>query len=259
MVHLKSLNHSVIRQWVTLVAIILAFVVNVASNIVPPNGQTIGEVSATQFGNVLITPANYAFIIWGLIYIGLFALGGYQVRAAQRSNPRLQRGGYGLAIACAIQIAWVFLFLTYQFVLSLMAMVGILLALIWFYTQIRAGQETPSRGDRWFIILPTSIYLGWISVATVVNVACALTSINWSGWGISPEAWTVILMLITMAIALVVIAQRADVAFTGVIIWALVAIAIRQADVLSITATGIGAAIVLAIGVGIRKAMNKPA
>lgn len=253
MVHLKSLNHGVVRQWLTLLAIILAFGINVVSNIAPPNGQTIGEVSATQFGDVLIIPANYAFIIWGLIYVGLFALGGYQIRAVQRSNLRLQRGGYGLAIACLIQIVWVFLFLSNQFVLSLVAMIGILLALIWFYTQIRAGQESVSRGDRGFLLLPTSLYLGWISVATVVNVACALTSVTWLGWGISPMAWTIVMIFVTTVITFVVIVQRADATVTGVIIWALVAIAIRQSEFLPIAATAIGGAIALAIGWGVRQ------
>ena len=74
MQHSSSSNQwDFIRQIVTLIAIILAFVVNVASNIFPFNGLTIGQISNTLFKEVLIIPANYAFIIWGLIYLGLFA------------------------------------------------------------------------------------------------------------------------------------------------------------------------------------------
>jgi hypothetical protein len=66
-------NQDFIRQLITLVAVVGAFVVNVASNIFPLNGLSIGAISNTLFKDVLIIPANYAFVIWGVIYLGLFA------------------------------------------------------------------------------------------------------------------------------------------------------------------------------------------
>lgn len=71
-------NKDLLRQWVTLTAIVGAFLVNVASNIFPLNGLNIGAISNTIFKNVLIIPANYAFAVWGLIYLGLFTLAVYQ-------------------------------------------------------------------------------------------------------------------------------------------------------------------------------------
>ena len=83
---------SILLPWLTLAAIIGTFVVNLWSNLAPPDGQTIGEISNTRFAEVQITPANYAFAIWGVIYIGLFAFGYHQLLPAQRHNSAAASG-----------------------------------------------------------------------------------------------------------------------------------------------------------------------
>jgi len=95
--------------------------------------------------------------------------------------------------------------------------------------------------------VPFSVYLGWISVATIVNIASALYIWGWDRWGISAAGWTVIMLIVGATIGAIVAIQRADVAFTLVFIWAYVAIAIRQLDNPSIWITAVVAAIVLAV------------
>src|SRR5210317_2165373 len=90
---------AIIRQIITLVTIIAAFGTNTWANINPPNGLTIGAISQEIFGNVLITPANYAFAVWGLIYLGLFSFAVYQALPAQKSDSLLRKIGYKIAIA----------------------------------------------------------------------------------------------------------------------------------------------------------------
>jgi hypothetical protein len=123
-------------------------------------------------------------------------------------------------------------------------MLGILLALIGAYLQLSSGNVRVSRERVRFAHLPFSLYLGWISVATVVNVASALYSANWQGWGISATAWTVIMLLVSATIAAIVALRQADIAFTLVFVWAYIAIAVRQAANPTIWVT----AIVLSIG-----------
>ena len=231
MQHSSSTNHGdFFRQIVTLVAIILAFVVNAISNIFPFNGLTIGEISNTLFKEVLIIPANYAFIIWGLIYLGLFAFAIYQVLPDQKNDSDLRKIGYFLVIASVAQSVWVYLFLSRLFTLSVVAMLLILLPLIATYVNLGIGTIPVSRLKRWCVHYPMGVYLGWISVATVVNVACALYAQNWNGWGISAEIWTVIMALIASGISTVITLQNRDITYTGVTIWALVAIAIKNWD-----------------------------
>ena len=248
-----SLNQDILRQLLTLIAILAAFGTNVLANVAPFNGLTIGEISNTVFKAVLITPANYAFAIWGLIYLGLIALGVYQVLPAQRQNPSLRRMGYFLVLASLAQIAWVFLFQYRLFALSLVAMLGILLPLIGAYRQLGVGRDRISRMHKWLVSIPLSIYLGWISVATIVNVALVLYNLGWQGWGIRPEVWTALALVAGAAIAATVTIQRTDTAFVLVIVWAFIAIAVRHANMplIAITAGGLAIALVLLLLVSV--------
>ena len=243
----QYINRDILRQFLNLSAILAAFGINVLANVAPLNGLSIGEISNTFFKEVLITPANYAFAIWGLIYLGLITFGVYQGLPAQRQNPSLRRMDYLLVLACFAQIGWVFLFQYRLFALSLVAMLGILLALIGIYLRLGIGYGRVSKAQKWFVHIPLSIYLAWISVATIVNVALTLYDLGWSGWGINPEVWTAIALLAGAAIAATVIIQRADIAFTFVIVWAFVAIAVRQANRPLIAATAAGLAFVLVL------------
>ncbi|MFB2978874.1 tryptophan-rich sensory protein [Microseira sp. BLCC-F43] len=238
-------NSDTIRQGINLGAILAALGLNVYTNINPPNGITIGEISNTTFRDVLITPANYAFAIWGLIYLGLVSFGIYQGLPDQRRNPQLLKIGYLITIASLSQIAWVFLFQYGFFVYSLLAMLGILIPLMVIYVWLGIGKERVARNEKWWVHIPLSIYFGWISVATIVNVAIALYSVNWNGWGISPQVWTVIMLVIAAAIAAIIIGQRRDVAYPLVFVWAFVAIAIRQMNIplIAVTASGLAFAL----------------
>jgi hypothetical protein len=124
-------------------------------------------------------------------------------------------------------------------------MFGILLSLIGTYQRLGIGQQSVSRQERWFIHIPISIYLGWITVASVVNVAIALYSIDWYGWGMPSTLWTVLMMIISASITALITIQRQDTAYRLVIVWALVAIAIRQIDTPLIAMTGAVLAIIL--------------
>ncbi|MFW6316833.1 MAG: tryptophan-rich sensory protein [Cyanobacteriota bacterium] len=233
-----------LRQLLNAIAVFAAFGVNILANVRPLRGLTLGEISNQVFGEVLITPANYAFAIWGLIYLGLFSFAIYQALPAQRSQPLFRRLGYWLVMASVAQIVWVFLFQLGLFSWSFVAMVVILLPLIQIYTQLD-GVKLNKR-ERWFVKIPLTIYFAWISVATLVNGGVSLTHLEWEGWGISPEVWTVIMMMIGGAIALIIAWTRGDIPFTGVFIWALTAISIRHLDNPLIAATGFLLSVILA-------------
>lgn len=241
------------RQWLTIVAVLMAIAINALSNFFPPLGQNIGEVSNNTLGGVLITPDGYAFAIWGIIYIGLIAYSIYQALPAQRSDRACHHVSLALVGACLLQIAWVFAFLLYQFWLSVALMFGIV-ACLW-TAYLRSRSIKPTRTRRWLLQSPISLYFGWITVAAVVNVASALyatqnaaqttDAINQPS---SAVLWTVLLMLISAGIAASVALRHGDAAYPAVSTWALSAIAIRHAnDIALITATGIALSVLLSI------------
>jgi len=234
----------------TVIAIVATLGVNTLSNLYPPGGQNVGEIANTVLAGVLITPANYAFAIWGVIYLGLIAYAVYQFHPVRRQTPQIQQVNRWLIVACIAQVIWIFLFTLQQFTWSILAMLAILLPLIAIYLTLDIGQQAISPRQRWMAHIPFSIYLGWIAVATIVNVASALYAANWSGWGLSPAAWTVVMIGVATVLAAIVIVKRADLAFTLVFIWAFVAIALRHTDVSAIWGTAAIASLALLAGIG---------
>lgn len=237
----------------TLAAIVGTLLVNTLSNFFPPGGKNVGEIANTILSGVLITPANYAFAIWGLIYVGLIAYGCYQLGVKQRQDLVIQRASQYLIIACVAQMVWIFLFTLQYFALSIAAMLAILIPLILSYQTLNTGRLPDNRSRRWYARYPFSIYLAWISVATVVNVASALYAAGWGGWGLSGAAWTVTMIVVTALIGAGVIVRRQDIPFTLIFIWAYGAIAVRHMDTLAIWLTAAIAAIVLSMLLGITR------
>lgn len=226
----------------TLIAIIGTLVVNTLSNFFPPGGENVGQIANTILAGVLIIPANYAFAIWGLIYLGLVAYGIYQLGPSQRQDPIIRPVNWLLILACVSQIAWIFLFTLQYFAWSILAMLGILLPLIGAYLVLR--MDDIDRKRRWYAAYPFSIYLAWISVATIVNVASALYVAGWQG-GLTNVAWTVIMIVVSAVIAAIAIVTQKDIPFTLVFVWAYIAIAVAQINTLAIWLTAAIASLVL--------------
>jgi benzodiazapine receptor len=216
-----------LRQAVNLLAVLATIVVNGLANALPLNGQTTGEIS-DRF-QVYFVPAGYVFSIWGLIYLGLIAFAVYQALPTQRDSLRLRRIGYLFALSCAANIAWIFLWHYEVFPLTLVAMLALLLLLIAIYLRLDIGRARVPAAEKWLVHIPFSIYLGWITVATIANVTSLLDYLNWDGWGISPEAWTVIMLVAGLGIASAVSLTRGDVAYMLVIVWAFAGIAVKHA------------------------------
>jgi hypothetical protein len=220
-------NKDTVRQLVTALAILATLVVNGLANALPLNGLTTGEIS-DRF-DVYFVPAGYVFSIWGVIYLGLIAFAIYQGLPSQRENPRLRRIGYWPAFSCVANIAWLFLWHYERFPLTIVAMVALLLALIVIYLRLGIGRTQVSLIERWLVRVPFSIYLGWITVATVANATSLLDYLNWGGWGIGEQTWAVIMLVIGVGIATAVSLTRGDVAYMLVIIWAFAGIGVKHA------------------------------
>lgn len=214
-------------QSVNILAVIATLAVNALANIIKFNGQTTGGVS-DKF-QVYFVPAGYVFAIWGVIYMGLIAFAIFQVLPSQRDNPRLGRIGYLFALSCTANILWLFCWHYEQFPLTLILMLVLLLSLIVIYLRLEIGHVSVSGIEKWMLHLPFSIYLGWISVATIANVTDLLDYLHWTGWGISAVAWAVIMLLTGVIISALMSFLRGDVAYLLVIIWAFIGIAVKQA------------------------------
>ena len=222
------MKKDIFRQIAVVLTVLATIVVNALANILPINGQNTGEIS-DRF-KVYFVPAGYVFSIWGLIYLGLIAMAIYQALPSQRANPRLRSTGWWISLGGLANIAWIFLWHYEKFPLTLVAMLLLLATLIITYLRLGIGRLKVTPGERFTTHLTFSIYLGWITVATVANVTDVLNYLNWDGFGISPVVWMGIVLAAVFIIAGLMNFTRRDVPYTLVILWALAGIALKFQD-----------------------------
>jgi benzodiazapine receptor len=118
--------------------------------------------------------------------------------------------------------------------------------LIAIYLRLDIGKSKVGLTEKITVHLPFSTYLGWITIASIANVATTLVSVNWDGFGINPETWASLIIVVALLLSLIVIVIRRDVAYGLVIIWAFTGIASAQTENPSIvTLTQISAIVVL--------------
>ncbi|MBA3871027.1 MAG: tryptophan-rich sensory protein [Anaerolineae bacterium] len=238
------MNRDFFRQFINIVALVFVLVMNGLSEAIPLNGQTSAQISNRL--PIFFVPANYVFGVWGVIYTLLIVFVIYQALPSQRENPYLRKIGYWFALTCVANGVWLVLFHYNQFALSMVAMLILLAALIVIYTRIEIGRGAVSNATRWCIQIPFSTYLGWITVATVANAAYVLYDAKWNGFGISGEVWAAIMLVVATVITLTIIVNRRDVAYTAVLLWALVGIVIKQSAAPLVAGTaGVVAVVIL--------------
>jgi TspO/MBR family len=239
---MSNLGHTAAEQFVkimTVVAVFGAIAANYLFNIFPPQGVKISDLANGAYANTLFIPANYAFSIWGLIYCGLIAFSLYQLRLSEPIYRAALAARPWLVLACILQAGWVYTFLQRSLLISTILMIGLLLAIMRCYQFAKVGQRVLSKWDSLCLHHPWSLYLGWISVATIVNVAITLKEYGWNGFGWPDPVWTMIMMAVAALLAVAVLNQRRDWLFAAVVIWALLALALRYINSLAIAGSGI--------------------
>jgi len=237
---MSTLKSPSLLQGVNVLGFLLTIVVNALANTYALNGRTTGEIS--DLYPTLITPAGYVFSIWGLIYTLLLVFVVFQALPKQRGNPFLGKISFLFVLSSILNIAWLLLWQYLQISLSVIPMFALLATLIAIYLRLQIGKSSVSLKEKICVHLPFSVYLGWITVASVANVAAALVAAEWGGWGISDVAWATVVLVMILVITLAVIVTRKDVAYGLVIVWSLVGIAVKQSENQGlVTTTEVGA------------------
>lgn len=237
-----------IRQFVNLATVLLALTVNVLASTLPLNGQNTGEIS-DRF-QVYFVPAGYVFSIWGLIYIGWIAFTIFQFQSSQKESPRLQRLGYLFALSNLANAAWLFCWHYNQFGLSVIVMLILLGLLIASYLALDVNRTPVTRTEYWSVDVMFSVYLGWITVATVANITDWLYFVGWDGFGIPAQTWAVIMLAVASLLGLAMALTRRDVGYLAVLVWAFIGIAVKQTSApLVVLSAWIAAGLMLALAV----------
>ena len=202
-------------------AFMLTIAVNILANTLPLGGKNTGELS-DLYPNLFV-PVGLTFSIWSVIYIGLGLFVLYQLGMLTKGKDEhlsiVKNIGWLFVISSVGNISWIF-FWHYQLIaLSMVAMILILSSLVMIYLRLKETNAM-SKKEKMFVHSTFSIYLGWISVATIANVTTLLVNINWSGWGLTPQIWTVIVLTVATVLAAIFLLQRRDILYSLVIVWA---------------------------------------
>jgi hypothetical protein len=254
-----------------LLSVIILITWNGYANTGNYNGKSVGELSA-EYDN-LFTPASYAFSIWGIIFLMLLVFGIYGVYVSFSKSYQAEKKNYKIDfiqttspwflaanIFCGL---WVALWLDEHIAASVVMMLGILFCLLMCVRQLDMEIWDAPFPIIAFVWWPLCLYSGWISVATIANIAAWLNGT----YEIALETQvmvTLLLIVIAFVINSLMIWKRNMREFAMVGVWALVAIFVRfQSETIVdassaklIAYTSLGLAIALFIQTGVHGAMN---
>ncbi len=211
----------------TILSFVSMIVMNVLANVLPINGQTTKEVS--DYYNNLFTPSSWTFSIWGIIYLLLFAFVYYQWKHIDEANPMYHKIRVFFIFSCLANILWIIAW-HYQVIwLSLIWMIGLMIALGFIMINLQKMQLT--RNEKWCLRLPFSVYFGWITVALIANVTTFLVSIGFEGNVWNEADWTVFILIIGSVISVMISRCLHDIIYEVVVVWAYSGILIRHVSV----------------------------
>ncbi len=202
---------------------------NALSNILNFGGVNTGEAADRFFS--YFTPAGYVFSIWSVIYTLLIIFIIYQARPSQVNEDYLGKIGYLYLIGGLFNVSWLIAFhfavdTTVLLLLTEPLMLGILLTLLYTYFRLGIGVSEVSLSQKLAVHLPVSVYVGWISVATIANTASVLNEYLTIPLD-TQYLWTALVLVVALLLAIVMLVKRRDIAYSLVVVWAAVGIYVK--------------------------------
>ncbi len=203
---------------------ILVIIVNVLANILPINGYNTGEVS-DMYPNLFV-PAGITFSIWILIFLMLFFFSLVYIYLQFKLKKKHHKLLLLFISSNFLNISWILAWHYLLILPSVIIMILLLMNLILLYFESK--KYNYNIGYKIFIKGTISIYLSWISIATIANIATYLVSINWNRWGISEIIWTIIVLLFALLISLTFTYYERNFLYNVVVIWAYAGIILKR-------------------------------
>lgn len=246
-------------QITNIIAFVLIILVNGLGSTGALNGTTIASISDANPN--LFTPAGYAFSIWGLIYLMLLGFIIYQSRSLfkkVRDDQFVLETGWWFVLSCFANIMWIIFWVYGYMEYSILAIFVLLYSLLKIVMKNRMELWDAPISVIAFLWWPFVFYSGWITVASIANVATYLSSIEWTAWGYSEISWSVTMIIIAGIINFVVTWRRNMREFALVGAWALIAISVANWDVSQTVAnSALAVAIVLIVSSGYHGFKNR--
>lgn len=218
-----------LRQVLVVFSIISMIGMNYLSNVRAFAETTNADVSRKY--QTLITPAGYAFAIWGVIFLGLLAFAVFQALPSQRENPRFRAAGPWVILNTLCNAIWSPIFNNQQIGLALVVILVMFVSLLLVMDRLRVGREMVRKRETWLARVPFSIYFGWLTVATVLNVTVFLKATAFDQSMLPESGWAAAVLVIAFVVGVFLFNRYRSAAYILVFAWAYAAIATAQKDV----------------------------
>jgi hypothetical protein len=223
------MNKTNVLQLLNWLGLLLVLTLNTLANTLPINGYNTGELSA--FYPNLFVPAGFTFSIWGVIYLSLIGFTVFQSRgliAKKTPSKAVNLIGLWFLLSCLTNASWIVAWHYQQPLLSLAIMFLLLISLVQIYRNLGIGVRQVKTLEKWLVQLPFSLYLGWISVATIANTTAVLVYFNFNGFGLPEAFYAAALILIAGLLGLYFLHKGYDFVYALVIVWACLGIFYKQ-------------------------------
>jgi translocator protein len=200
-------------------------IVNTLAVTMPINGLDTGKIS-DRYPNLFV-PAGFTFSIWSVIYLLLlcFCIYCLKVSFGHNKQPVPEQAISAVAplffISCLLNISWILLWHYLQIGWSVIVMMAFLLILITAYFRLLPYRNSLNMLEMICIRWPFSVYLGWISVATVANITALLVHNGWNGFGLDAGSWSAVMIAIASLLGTIFLFRWKDLGYGLVIAWAL--------------------------------------
>jgi tryptophan-rich sensory protein len=220
--------------------VIIATIGVIAMNALATTGYIGGvtpEVISDKYPT-FVTPAGYAFSIWGWIYLGLIIFSIYQALPSKFEKFARMRTLY--LISCLLNCLWLYFWHHEQITVSLLVILTLLASLAFINLTLERENNLLAR----FVF---GLYFGWVTVASIVNATIALI-FNGVQTSDATAIWLAVGLIIVAAIIGVFLRHKLpNIAYPIAIAWALTAIAVKQSGKTAIVVTAGIAVIALLI------------
>ena len=217
-------SSSPVRTW--RIILLVVFILVPVANYLP----ILLDIDQDRFTNgtdTRVDAAGYAFSIWGVIFTGMLVFAGLQFRV--KVTPALLRAYRFLILAGLASIAFVPISFGDNYLWGAFDLLWHLLALLGAYAALREHVRQAGRPDYGWTYFAPSMYLGWVSAATVISFALALQQA-----GVTLPDGTQVLVSTALVLVLTALGLylclRADAVYALTVAWALVAVAVEQRD-----------------------------
>jgi hypothetical protein len=217
-------------QIANLIAFIGTLIVNGLANALPLNGKNTGAIS-DSYPNLFV-PAGLTFSIWGVIYLFLAIFSFYQAKGlGKKTTPHveyLDQISWFFLIGSVSNMLWIFAWHWEVLPLTIVLMLGLFVSLLMIYLRLGIGVKKVDKKTKWLVHVPFSIYIGWITVATIANVTALLVSLGVPYDDAAAGVWTILVILVGAGITIANLLTRGDTAYALVVIWAYLGIVIKR-------------------------------